>query len=98
MLRRVTISYGLEMYKEYTGEGACVRSSQRATITNMSRDGSYNIDFPSGRTSTQILESTGREEDYVELCRMKMLFTMSVSDIDLSELDPLISCPHQPIM
>ena len=98
MLRRVTIKGGLGNVYEYTGEGAAaLEVPQRATITNMGAEmGATTSIFPADEQVHKFLKAQGREEDYVELLPDEDAVYDERIDIDLSELDPLISCPHQP--
>lgn len=98
MLRRVTIKGGLGNVYEYTGEGAAaLEVPQRATITNMGAEmGATTSIFPADEQVHKFLKAQGREEDYVELLPDEDAVYDERIDIDLSELNPLISCPHQP--
>ena len=98
MLRKVTIKGGLGNVYEYVGEGAAsLEVPQRATITNMGAEmGATTSIFPADEQVHKFLKAQGREEDYVELLPDEDAEYDEQIDINLSELEPLISCPHQP--
>ena len=52
--------------------------------------------FPSAEITKAFLEAEGRGEDYVELSSDPDAVYDKVIDINLSELKPLIACPHSP--
>lgn len=98
MLRRVSIKGGLGNVYEYTGPGAAaLEVPQRATITNMGAEmGATTSIFPADEQVRRFLKAQGREGDYVELLPDEDARYDEYIDINLSELEPLISCPHQP--
>lgn len=98
MLRRITIKGGIGSVYEYTGTGVeTLEVPQRATITNMGAElGATTSIFPSDRQVYKFLKSQGREEAYVEMLPDKNAEYDQVIDINLSELEPLVACPHQP--
>ena len=98
MLRRVTIKGGLGNVYEYTGPGAAtLEVPQRATITNMGAElGATTSIFPADEQVRKFLKGQGREEAYVELLPDEDAEYDEVIEINLSELQPLVSCPHQP--
>ena len=98
MLRRVTIKGGLGNVYEYTGPGAAtLEVSQRATITNMGAElGATTSIFPADEQVRKFLKGQGREDAYVELLPDEDAEYDEVIEINLSELQPLVSCPHQP--
>lgn len=98
MLRRVSIKGGLGNVYEYTGPGAAaLEVPQRATITNMGAEmGATTSIFPADEQVRRFLKAQGREADYVELLPDEDARYDEYIDINLSELEPLISCPHQP--
>ncbi len=98
MLRRVTIKGGLGNVYEYTGPGAStLEVPQRATITNMGAElGATTSIFPADEQVRKFLKGQGREEVYVELLPDEDAEYDEVIEINLSELQPLVSCPHQP--
>lgn len=98
MLRRVTIKGGLGNVYEYTGPGAAtLEVPQRATITNMGAElGATTSIFPADEQVRKFLKGQGREDAYVELLPDEDAEYDEVIEINLSELQPLVSCPHQP--
>ncbi len=98
MLRRVTIKGGLGNVYEYTGPGAAaLEVPARATITNMGAElGATTSIFPADEQVRKFMKAQGREADYRELLPDEDAEYDEVIEINLSELEPLISCPHQP--
>lgn len=98
MLRRVSIKGGLGNVYEYVGEGAAkLEVPQRATITNMGAElGATTSIFPADEQVRKFLKAQGREEDYRELLPDEDAEYDDEINIILSELEPLVSCPHQP--
>ena len=98
MLRRVTIKGGLGNVYEYTGPGAAkLEVPQRATITNMGAElGATTSIFPADEQVHKFLKAQGREEAYRELLPDEDAEYDDRIEINLSELEPLVSCPHQP--
>lgn len=98
MLRRVSIKGGLGNVYEYVGEGAAkLEVPQRATITNMGAElGATTSIFPADEQVRKFLKAQGREEDYRELLPDEDAEYDDEININLSELEPLVSCPHQP--
>ena len=52
--------------------------------------------FPSDEITKEFLTAQGREADYVELSSDSDAVYDKIIDINLSELKPLIACPHSP--
>lgn len=98
MLRRVSIKGGLGNVYEYVGAGAAkLEVPQRATITNMGAElGATTSIFPADEQVRKFLKAQGREEDYRELLPDEDAEYDDEININLSELEPLVSCPHQP--
>lgn len=98
MLRRVSIKGGLGNVYEYVGPGAeALEVSARATIANMGAEtGATTSIFPADEQVRKFLISQGREEDYKGLLPDSDAEYDGFMEINLSELEPLISCPHQP--
>lgn len=98
MLEKVTIKGGLGNVYEYTGEGAAsLEVPQRATITNMGAElGATSSIFPADEQVRKFLKAQQREEAYTELLLDEDAEYDDTIEINLSELEPLISCPHQP--
>ncbi len=98
MLRRVTIKGGLGNVYEYVGPGAAaLEVPERATIANMGAElGATSSIFPADEQVRKFLKAQEREEAYVELLPDEDAEYDEYIDINLSELEPLIACPHQP--
>ncbi len=98
MLEMVTIKGGLGNVYEYTGEGAAsLEVPQRATITNMGAElGATSSIFPADEQVRKFLKAQQREDAYTELLPDEDAEYDDTIEINLSELEPLISCPHQP--
>lgn len=98
MLRRVSIKGGLGNVYEYTGSGAAaLEVPARATIANMGAEmGATTSIFPADEQVRKFMEGQQREEAYVELLPDEDAEYDDCIEINLSELVPLIACPHQP--
>lgn len=98
MLRRVTIKGGLGNVYEYVGPGVEeLEVPARATITNMGAElGATTSIFPADSQVQKFMAAQGREDQYVELLPDEDAVYDDYIEIDLSQLEPLISCPHQP--
>ena len=98
MLRRVSIKGGLGKVYEYVGPGAATLTvPERATISNMGAEmGATSSIFPADEQVRKFLASQGREADYVELLPDDGCTYDGEMEIDLSSLEPLCACPHQP--
>ncbi|MBQ3654951.1 MAG: aconitate hydratase [Synergistaceae bacterium] len=98
MLRRVSNKGGLGKVYEYTGDGAALLEvPERATIANMGAEmGATTSIFPSDEAVRKFLKAQGRENDYIPLAPDPDSDYDSVIEIDLSSLEPLCACPHQP--
>ena len=80
------------------GEGVKTLSvPERATITNMGAElGATTSIFPSDEVTREFLKAEGREADFTPLASDEDAVYDKVIDINLSELKPLIACPHSP--
>ena len=98
ILRILSVKGGVGAIIEWGGEGIKTLSvPERATITNMGTElGATTSIFPSDEITKQFLIAEGRGEDYVELKSDEDAVYDKVIDINLSELKPLIACPHSP--
>ncbi len=98
MLRRVGIKGGLGKVFEYVGPGAAaLEVNERATITNMGAEmGATTSIFPADEQVKRFLKAQEREEDYRELLPDEDAEYDGEMEIDLSGLEPLCACPHQP--
>ncbi len=98
ILRILSVKGGVGSIIEWGGEGVKTLSvPERATITNMGTElGATTSIFPSDETTREFLKAEGREEDYVALASDDDAVYDRIIDINLSELEPLIACPHMP--
>ena len=98
MLRRVTIKGGLGNVYEYVGPAVAeMEIPARATIANMGAEmGATTSIFPADAQVKRFLTAQGRPEAYTELLPDEDAEYDETIDINLSELEPLIACPHQP--
>ena len=98
VLRRVSIKGGLGNVYEYVGPGAAkLEVPQRTTITNMGAElGATTSIFPADEQVHKFLKAQGREDAYIELLPDEDAEYDDRIEINLSELEPLVSCPHQP--
>lgn len=98
MLRRTTVKGGLGKVYEYVGPGvATLEVDDRVTISNMGAEmGATSSIFPADEQVRRYLKSQGREQDYIELLPDEGCSYDEEMEIDLSALEPLVACPHQP--
>lgn len=98
LLRRLTVKGGVGKIFEYAGEGVKTLSvPERATITNMGAElGATTSIFPSDEITYAFLKAEKREKDFVELYADPDAEYDGEIEINLSELEPLIACPHSP--
>lgn len=98
MLRRVGIKGGLGKVFEYVGPGAqTLTVSERATITNMGAEmGATTSIFPADERVCEFMRSQGRENEFVEILPDEGCDYDEEMEVDLSSLEPLCACPHQP--
>ena len=98
ILRILSVKGGVGAIIEWGGEGVKTLSvPERATITNMGAElGATTSIFPSDEITKAFLEAEGRVEDWIPLASDEDAVYDKVIDIDLSELKPLIACPHSP--
>ncbi len=98
ILRILSVKGGVGAIIEWGGEGVKTLSvPERATITNMGTElGATTSIFPSDEVTREFLKAQGREEDYVEFSSDDDAQYDKIIDIDLSNLKPLIACPHSP--
>ena len=98
ILRILSVKGGVGAIIEWGGEGVKTLSvPERATITNMGTElGATTSIFPSDEITREFLAAQGRESDYVELSSDADAKYDKIIDINLSELKPLIACPHSP--
>ena len=98
ILRILSVKGGVGAIIEWGGEGIKALSvPERATITNMGTElGATTSIFPSDEITLEFLKAQGRAEDYIPLESDPDAEYDKIIDIDLSELEPLIACPHSP--
>ncbi|MBQ2135340.1 MAG: aconitate hydratase, partial [Clostridia bacterium] len=98
ILRILSVKGGVGAIIEWGGEGIKTLSvPERATITNMGTElGATTSIFPSDEITREFLKAQGREEDYISLESDSDAEYDRIIDINLSELKPLIACPHSP--
>ena len=98
ILRILSVKGGVGAIIEWGGEGIKTLSvPERATITNMGTElGATTSIFPSDEITKAFLEAEGRGGDYVELKSDDDAQYDKIIDIDLSQLEPMIACPHSP--
>ncbi len=98
LLRRISVKGGVEAIIEWGGEGVKTLSvPERATITNMGTEtGATTSIFPSDEVTREFLKAEGREEAWTELKSDDDAVYDKIIEIDLSELEPMIACPHSP--
>ncbi|MCB6610536.1 aconitate hydratase [[Clostridium] symbiosum] len=98
MLRRVTIKGGLGNVYEYTGPAVAeMEVPARATIANMGAEmGATASIFPADGQVKKFLSAQGRPDAYLELLPDEDAEYDETIEINLSSLEPLIACPHQP--
>ncbi len=98
ILRILSVKGGVGAIIEWGGEGIKTLSvPERATITNMGTElGATTSIFPSDEITRDFLKKEGREEDFIPLASDEDAVYDKIIDINLSELKPLIACPHSP--
>ncbi|MFZ5753827.1 MAG: aconitate hydratase [Bacillota bacterium] len=98
VLRRLTVKGGVGKIFEYTGEGITSLSvPERATIANMGAElGATTSIFPSDHVTYEFLKAQNRVEDWRELLPDQGACYDEKVTIDLSQLEPLVACPHSP--
>lgn len=98
ILRILSVKGGVGAIIEWGGEGVKTLSvPERATITNMGAElGATTSIFPSDEVTREFLKAEGREADFTPLASDEDAVYDKVIDINLSELKPLIACPHSP--
>ena len=98
ILRILSVKGGVGAIIEWGGPGVETLSvPERATITNMGTElGATTSIFPSDKITKEFLEAEGRGDVFCELASDEDAIYDRVIDINLSELEPLIACPHSP--
>lgn len=98
MLRRNTVKGGLGKIYEYTGPGTLeLEVEDRVTIANMGAElGATSSIFPADDLVSRFMKAQGREDEFVPMEADEGCEYDGEITIDLSSLEPLIACPHQP--
>ena len=98
ILRILSVKGGVGAIIEWGGEGIKTLSvPERATITNMGTElGATTSIFPSDEITREFLEAQGRGDAYSPLASDDDAVYDRIIDINLSELKPLLACPHSP--
>ncbi len=98
LLRRLTVKGGLGKVLEYFGPGVEKLSvPERATITNMGAElGATSSLFPSDEITRSFLQTQGRGDQWRPLAAEPGAVYHQNIRINLSELEPLVACPHSP--
>lgn len=98
ILRILSVKGGVGAIIEWGGEGIKTLSvPERATITNMGTElGATTSIFPSDEITKAFLEAQGRGDAYTPLASDPDAEYDRIIDINLSELKPLLACPHSP--
>ncbi len=98
VLQIMTVKGGVGKVIEYTGEGVKTLSvPERATITNMGAElGATTSVFPSDEITRSFLKAQGREDVWSEQKADDDAEYDEIIDINLSELEPMVACPHSP--
>ena len=98
LLRRLSVKGGVGALIEWGGPGVKTLSvPERATITNMGAElGATTSIFPSDENTKAFLAAQGRVGDYSPLDADEDAVYDQIISIDLSELEPMIACPHSP--
>ncbi len=98
LLRRLSVKGGVGAIIEWGGEGTLTLSvPERATITNMGAElGATTSIFPSDDVTRAFLAAEGREADFSPLSADPDAVYDKEIDLCLSDLVPLLACPHSP--
>lgn len=98
ILRILSVKGGVGYIIEWGGEGIKNLSvPERATITNMGTElGATTSIFPSDEITKAFLEAQGRGDDFRPLESDPDAVYDRIIDINLSEVEPLLACPHSP--
>ncbi|MBQ2296190.1 MAG: aconitate hydratase [Clostridia bacterium] len=98
VLQIMTVKGGVGKIIEYTGDGVATLSvPERATITNMGAElGATTSIFPSDEITRSFLKAQGREDVWSEQKADADAEYDEIIEINLSELEPMIACPHSP--
>jgi aconitate hydratase len=98
MLRRFSVKGGVGKVVEYFGTGVeNLSATDRGTIANMGAElGATSTVFPSDDNTYKFLQSQKREQVWTEMQADEDAEYDEITEINLSELEPLIACPYSP--
>jgi aconitate hydratase len=98
LLGRLSVKGGVGKVFEYTGPGVETLSAhERTVITNMGTElGATTSVFPSDERTREFFERLGRPEDFVALAPDEDAEYDDELVVDLSDIEPLVSCPSMP--
>lgn len=98
VLQILSVKGGVNSVIEYFGNGIKTLSvPERATICNMGAElGATSSVFPADDVTKSFLKAQSREEDFTELKADDDAEYDRIIEINLSELEPLVACPHSP--
>ncbi len=98
LLRVLTVKGGLGRILEYSGPGVSSLSvPERATIANMGAEtGATTSIFPSDNKTFEFMSAQGRAGQWLPICADENAVYEKVIEVDLSQLVPLVACPHSP--
>ncbi len=98
VLRIMSVKGGVGKVIEYCGEGVkTLTVPERATITNMGAElGATTSIFPSDEVTYEFLKAQKREDVWTELSADYDAEYDEIIKINLSELEPMVACPHSP--
>jgi len=98
LLKRLSVKGGVGKVFEYGGGGIKNLSvPQRATIANMGTElGVLTSIFPSDEVTLGFLKAQRRENDFLEIKADNGAIYNEEIEIYLSQLEPLVACPHSP--
>ncbi|MEA1913293.1 MAG: aconitate hydratase [candidate division WOR-3 bacterium] len=98
VLKALTTKGNVGCALEFGGEGVKnLTVPERATITNMGAEtGVTTSIFPSDEVTKEFMIAEGREDQWIELKADPDAEYEREIEIDLSELEPMVACPHSP--
>lgn len=98
LLRRHSVKGGVGWIMEYSGPGLeCLSAMDRHVIANMGAElGATTTVFPSDNAVREFLKSQGREDQWAELKADPTPEYDEFTEVNLSDLEPLIACPSSP--
>jgi len=98
LLRRLSVKGGVGKVFEYTGPGVeSLSVPERTTVTNMGTElGATTSIFPTDERTKEYLDRQGRGDEFVDLSPDEDAEYADEIVVDLSDLEPLISCPSMP--